>query len=159
MPRQRWQSSAAATAGWRRTCRTLARNVAPAAPDDLRLWHAAGQLRAVRAHDATVGLLAIAPGALEWIEGDEVKEEAVEAAHNGQGYAASAQAAWAAGVASDPERLLVGTIDRLNVASRKTAERAGRDRVLDEVFVSLPACSRRGVRPPKSPARPRAART
>jgi RimJ/RimL family protein N-acetyltransferase len=114
----------------------LARNVSPEAPEDLRRWHGAGLLSAIRAGDVTVGLLAIAPGRIGWIEGDEIQEEVVEAAHRGHGYAVLAQAAWARR-ASDPDRLLVGTIDRLNVASRKTAERAGRPRVLDDVFVSL----------------------
>ena len=114
----------------------LARNVSPAAAEDLRLWHAAGQLSAIRAGELTVGLLAIAPGRVGWIEGDEIQEEVVDARHRGHGYAVLAQAAWARR-ASDPDRLLVGTIDRLNVASRKSAERAGRRRVLDDVFVPL----------------------
>jgi hypothetical protein len=114
----------------------LARNVSPATEEDLRLWHEAGQLCAIRAGDVTVGLLAIAPGRVGWIEGDEINEEVIDAEHRGQGYAVLAQTAWAAR-ASDTERLLVGTIDRLNVASRKTAERAGRRRVLDDIFVSL----------------------
>lgn len=56
---------------------------------------------------------------------------------DGNGYAASAQTAWAVGVATDRARMLIGTIDRHNPASRNTAERAGRPRVLDDVFVSL----------------------
>ena len=115
----------------------LARNVLPATTDDLRLWHESGQLRAVRAHDTVVGLLAVAPGQIEWIDADEIKEEVISVDHSGKGYAAFAQAAWSAHVAHDPSRLLVGTIDRPNTASRKTAQRAGRRRVLDAVFVSL----------------------
>jgi hypothetical protein len=114
----------------------LARNVSPAAAEDLRLWHTAGRLWAIRAGSVTIGLLAVAPGRIGWIEGDEIQEEVVGAEHRGHGYAVLAQAAWARR-AGDPDRLLVGTIDRLNVASRKTAERAGRGRVLDDVFVSL----------------------
>ncbi|TDL74835.1 hypothetical protein E2L08_15940 [Palleronia sediminis] len=37
----------------------------------------------------------------------------------------------------DPERLLIGTIDGLNPASRRSAERAGRKAVLDYLFVPL----------------------
>ena len=114
----------------------LARNVSPEAPEDLRGWHDAGLLSAIRARDVTVGLLAVAPGRIGWIAGDEIQEEVVDAEHRGHGYAVLAQAAWARR-ASDSDRLLIGTIDRLNVASRKTAERAGRRRVLDDVFVSL----------------------
>jgi hypothetical protein len=117
----------------------LGRNLSPAAPDDLRQWHAAGQLRAIRAGDTTVGLLAITPGRIGWIDGDEITEEVIDTDHSGHGYAACAQAGWAWQVAEDPERLLIGTIDRLNIASRKTAERAGRRRVLDAVFVALAA--------------------
>ncbi|WP_281825675.1 hypothetical protein [Jannaschia rubra] len=55
----------------------------------------------------------------------------------GQGFGASAQRAWAARRDIDPDRLLVGTIDRLNVASARTAARAGRRRVLDHAFLPL----------------------
>lgn len=115
----------------------LARNLSPADPDDMRAWHDADQLRATLSGAATVGLLAIAPGSLAWIEGDVVNEEVVVAAHGGQGYAASAQAAWAATVAQDRNRVLVGTIDGLNPASRRSAERAGRPAVLEEIFLPL----------------------
>ncbi|MGI9505702.1 MAG: hypothetical protein ACR2RE_21910 [Geminicoccaceae bacterium] len=138
----------------------LARNISAADPDDLRAWHSAGQLRAIvavgssagtskprgtpaatiaaaKAMDATVGLLAIAPGRVAWIEGDEVDEEGVEVEHNGHGYAASAQTEWAARIAADRDRFMIGTIDGLNPASRRTAERAGRPAVLAEVFIAL----------------------
>ncbi len=115
----------------------LARNLSPADPDDMRAWHDADQLRAIIAGAATVGLLAIAPGNVAWIEGDVVNQEVVAAAHGGQGYAASAQASWAATVAQDRNRVLVGTIDRLNPASRRSAERAGRSAVLEEIFLPL----------------------
>lgn len=115
----------------------LARNVSRASDADLRTWHADGCLRAVRTADAVVGLLAILPGRVRWIVGAEVHEEVIAADHRGHGYATSAQAAWAAHVARDPSELLVGTIDVLNAASRKSAERAGRRRVLDTVFVAL----------------------
>jgi hypothetical protein len=114
----------------------LARNISPATTDDLRLWHESGQLRAVRAHDTVVGLLAIAPGRIGWIDGDEINEEVIAVEHRGKGYAALAQSAWAY-VARERNRLLIGTIDRLNTASQTTAQRAGRRRVLDAVFVSL----------------------
>jgi hypothetical protein len=121
---------------YKRMAADLARNVSPATAEDLRLWHAAGQLWAMRVDGVTVGLLAVAPGRIGWIEGDEIQEEVVDTEQRGHGYAVLAQVVWARR-ASDPDRLLVGTIDRLNVASRKTAERVGRRRVLDDVFVSL----------------------
>ncbi|WP_071286904.1 hypothetical protein [Mycolicibacterium llatzerense] len=112
-------------------------NVTPAEPEDVRAWHTDDQLRAIVADNDIVGLLAIVPGAVDWILGDEVNEEIVDAAFTGRGYAAAAQSAWAHTVAREPSVHLVGTIDHLNVASRKSAERAGRPRVLDDVFVSL----------------------
>lgn len=115
----------------------LARNVSTSVAADLGEWHDAGQLRAIRTQDAVVGLLAIAPGQIWWIDGDEINEEVIAVDHRGHGYAAHAQAAWAAHVALDQSRLLVGTIDRLNAASRKTAEAAGRGCVLDVVFIAL----------------------
>lgn len=115
----------------------LARNISPADPKDLRAWHDTDQLRAIVSETAIVGLLAIAPGRVAWIEADEVNEEVVATAHGGQGYAASAQAAWAATIAQDRNRVLVGTIDRLNPASRRSAERAGRPAVLEEIFLPL----------------------
>lgn len=115
----------------------LAENISPADPDDLRAWYEADQLRAIVAEAAPVGLLAIAPGSVAWIEGDAVNEEVVVAAHGGQRYASSAQTAWAATMAPNRNRVLVGTIDRLNPASRRSAERAGRPAVLKEIFLPL----------------------
>ncbi|KIT14409.1 hypothetical protein [Jannaschia aquimarina] len=121
----------------------LAKNISAADPDDLRAWHQAGQLHAIiaegpaNAESAPVGLLAIAPGRVAWIKGDEVNEEVVMSARGGRGYAASAQAAWAMTIGSNRDQVIVGTIDRLNQASRRSAERAGRPAILEEVFVSL----------------------
>jgi len=66
-----------------------------------------------------------------------VHEEVVEAAFSGRGYAAAAQSAWAHTRVRDPSMHLVGTVDHLNVASRISALRAGRARVLDDVRISL----------------------
>jgi hypothetical protein len=115
----------------------LARNVFPATADDLRVWHTSGGLFAVRTCEAVVGLLAVAPGRIGWIDGNVINEEVIAVEHRGHGYAALAQSAWAAHIAGDRSQLLIGTIDRLNTSSRKTAEAAGRRRVLDAVFVSL----------------------
>jgi len=116
----------------------LARNVFPSTAADLQTWHDSGQLRAVRTGDTVVGLLAVVPGRVRWIAGDEINEEVIEVEHRGHGYASLAQAAWAAHIARDHQHeLLVGTVDRLNTSSRRTAQIAGRRRVLDTVFVSL----------------------
>lgn len=115
----------------------LRRNIRPATADDLAELHAADRLRAARVADATVGLLAAAPGAITWIEGDEIMEEVVDAGCAGRGIATEMQAQWARLVCNDADRLLIGTIDRHNGASRRSAERAGRPRVLETVFVDL----------------------
>lgn len=115
----------------------LARSVLAQSSDELREWHRTGLLQAITVEGEAVGVLAIAPGTIRWIDGDEIKEEVIGVEHSGHGYAALAQAAWANGPERDPNRLLIGTIDRFNIASRTTAERAGRHRVLDLVFVEL----------------------
>lgn len=123
----------------------LARNIAAAGADDIRSWHRGGHLLAIRAiwsgTATTVGLLAVAPGSVAWIEGDEIQEEVVARPFNGHGFAAAAQRVWAARKDRAPDRLLIGTIDRLNAASRRSAIRAGRAAALDYVFVPLPARS------------------
>jgi hypothetical protein len=111
-------------------------NISQADPDDLHDWHERDQLRAITLQGSVIGALAIAPGAIDWIVGDEINEEVISVPYAGHGYAASAQCAWAQHVAADPGRLLVGTIDRHNHASRATAVRAGHSRVLDDVFVA-----------------------
>ena len=119
MVRRRYERLAADDPG-------MARNVSPADSDHLRRWHHTGQLRAITVNNESVGLLAVAPGCIRWIDGDEINEEVIAVEHSGRGYAALAQAAWGEYVAVNPNRLLIGTIDGLNVASRKTADRAGR---------------------------------
>jgi hypothetical protein len=120
----------------------LARNIAPATATDLDEWHRRDQLRAIHTYEGVVGLLAVVPDAINWMDGDVMNEEVIAVEHRGHGYAAAGQAAWAAEPGRNMQRLLIGTIDRLNSASRKTAEAAGRKRVLDWVFVSLPRLSR-----------------
>jgi hypothetical protein len=133
----------------------LARNVFPSTAADLQTWHDSGQLRAVLTGDTVVGLLAVVPGRIGWMAGDEINEEIIAVEHRGHGYASLAQAAWAARIARDQRQLLIGTIDRLNTSSRRTAQTAGRRRVLDAVFVSLRHFSsstrRRGSRPSTYP--------
>ncbi|WKG00823.1 hypothetical protein [Mycolicibacterium sp. HK-90] len=115
---------------------TLANNLSVAAPEDLRRWHFSDQLRAIRAHNTTIGALAVVPSAIGWISGEEIHEEVISEPHAGQGYAASAQTAWARCMAVDVDQLLIGTIDRHNHASRTTAQRTGRPRVLEDIFIT-----------------------
>jgi hypothetical protein len=115
----------------------LSYNLSPASPEDLRYWHAHKQMWAITRGEDTIGVFAVAPGALGWITGQEINEEAISTAHTGQRFATSTQCAWAHCWAVDTTDLLIGTIDRHNHASRATALRAGRPRVLDNVFISL----------------------
>jgi hypothetical protein len=118
---------------------TLANNLSIATPEDLRHWHLSDQLRAICLHDSVIGVLAVVPGEIDRIAGDEINEEVISAPHAGHRYAASAQTAWAQHVATDGGQLLIGGIDRHNHASRATAQRAGRLRVLDDVFIPVRA--------------------
>lgn len=116
----------------------LAANISAAEPEDVRCWHERGALWAIQVSAPTVGVLAVTPGEIDWIIGQEVQEEVIAAHWSGRGYAASAQAAWAALTAgSDPDTLLIGTIDRRNTASRLSAERAGRPALLGKMFMVL----------------------
>lgn len=115
----------------------LAQNIVAADAEDLRAWHAAGQLHAITVSDVTVGAFAVRPGRIYWIPGAEIHEEVVDTDHAGHHYASHAQRRWAADISADREEHLIGTIDGLNNASRRTAEEAGRPRVLDLVFVAL----------------------
>jgi hypothetical protein len=128
----------------------LGRNITAAGDADLLDLDAAGQLHAIHADEEVVGVLAVAPGLIGWIDGYEINEEVVAFQHRGHRYAAQAQAHWAAHLAPDRQRLLIGTIDRLNEASRRTAEAAGRARVLDMVFVALGGRRDRGFTRPRA---------
>jgi hypothetical protein len=63
----------------------LARNLSQAPADDIRLWHAAGQLHAIHVRGEVIGLLAVAAGRVGWIGGYEINEEVIHADHNGNG--------------------------------------------------------------------------
>ena len=116
----------------------LARDVTPADEPTLAECAAAGSLFALRAGGTTVGLIATLPGAIDWIEGEVVVEEVVSVAHAGRGHAAAAQRALAARYAREGRaRRLIGTIDGANVASRRSAERAGRPATSRYLLVPL----------------------
>ncbi len=116
----------------------LAANISAAEPEDVQCWHERGALWAIQVSAQTVGMLAVTPGEIDWIIGQEVQEEVIAYPWSGRGYAVSAQAAWAALVAgSEPDTLLIGTIDRRNTASRLSAQRAGRPALLGKAFMAL----------------------
>lgn len=131
----------------------LRHNITQATAEELREWHEAGQLTAIVVAQRKVGLLAVAPGSIEWIEGDVINEEIVEATANGRGYAAAAQTVWAAGERPCSTTHLIGTIDHLNIASRTTAQRAGRPIILEEVFIQLPPSHNTRTEEPRTQSR------
>ncbi|MFS4436656.1 hypothetical protein ACMA5I_00445 [Paracoccaceae bacterium GXU_MW_L88] len=115
----------------------LRKGVIPADDETLRALWDSGDLFAIHVEGKGItGLIAAAPGAIDWIAGDEVIEEIVRLDHAGFGYAAAAQSALAARHPTR-DRLLIGTIDGGNIASRKTALKAGRWQALDYVFTPL----------------------
>ena len=58
-------------------------------------------------------------------------------AFKGHRFTASAQKGWAARPDLDPDGLLLGTINGLNAASRRSTQRAARDAVLACMFVAM----------------------
>lgn len=113
-------------------------HVSPIPSDKLiEMWEAEQVHRIAANGQAVVGLIAAAPGQIGWIAGDEIIEEVVAICHSGHGYAAAAQYALSRYHTNRPDTYLIGTIDSLNVASRRSAERAGRKRILDYVFLPL----------------------
>ena len=125
-------------AALRRDEPALARNVSPADADALEECHRAGSLFRIVADGATVGLIATLADRIDWLEGEVVTEEIVSVERAGHGYAAAAQRALGTRHASDSDRRrLIGTIDGANVASARSAERAGRPAVSRYAFVPL----------------------
>ena len=114
----------------------LSNNLTAASAEDMRDWHARQQMWAITREPNIVGVLAVTPGSLGWISGQEINEEVIAVTHGGHRYATSAQCAWAHGGFVGSTDLLIGTIDRHNHPSRTTAVRAGRPRVLDDVFIT-----------------------
>lgn len=120
----------------------LSKNISAASIEELQGCHDLQNLYVARLHAEVnfAGMIAIGERAIGWIDGEQVIEEVVDATKSGRGYAAQMQMEMAALRKRDnPTCLLIGTIDRFNHASRKSAERAGRPEVLRRVFVPLDA--------------------
>ena len=137
--RQRYADVAATDAA-------LAANVGATAQDDLAALHHAGRLLAILNDGRVVGLIATEAGAVAWVAGDVVVEQVIGTAHAGRGLAAAAQQTLARAMSAHPlsaraDTLLLGTIDRHNIASRKAALRAGRPAILRYAFIPLTAGS------------------
>jgi len=118
----------------------LGRNIGAASIEDLSDCHKDGGLYVAYVHEqqSPIGVIAVRDSGIAWVQGDEVLEEVVVAQYSGNGYGAQMQMALAhARGQTMPDRLLVGTIDHLNHASRKSAERAGRPEIMRRVFLPL----------------------
>ncbi|MCZ4273902.1 hypothetical protein [Maritalea porphyrae] len=118
----------------------LRRNTNGADLDDLTSCHENGDLYVAHvAHQSEpIGMFCIRDSAIGWLQGDEVVEEVIVSSASGHGYAAHMQMSLATLRAKQtPERLMIGTIDRYNHASRKSAERAGRPEIMRRVFLPL----------------------
>jgi len=120
----------------------LSRNISAASNEELQGCYDQQNLYVARLHAEVdlIGMIAVGERAIGWIDGEQVIEEVVDVTRSGRGYAAQMQMEMAALRKQDhPKCLLIGTIDRFNYASRKSAERAGRPEVLRRVFVPLSA--------------------
>lgn len=132
-------------AAMERDAPALRRNVLPIERTYLYALHTQGLVHSIvpktESQGDPVGLLAVAPGGVDWIEGDEVMEEVIALSHSQHGYAASAQCELAAHERSRKDDLLIGMIDALNYPSQRTAERVGRQRVMNHTFLPLEGVS------------------
>ncbi len=116
----------------------LRAEILPADRDDLAACLEAGTLDLLVAEGRPVGVFATVPGRVACLSGDVVVEVAVAPWARGLGFGAEAQRLWAARArAARPDARLVGTIHRLNRASRRSAERAGRPAVMAYRFLPL----------------------
>jgi GNAT superfamily N-acetyltransferase len=111
-----------------------------ASESDLAQCQDEGTLHWIVADGARAGVIASQPGDVEMLPGHVIVEEAVLPAFRGRGLAAAAQRRLAgilAGQAADA--VITGTIFAGNMASRRTAERAGRPALLNYWFALLAA--------------------
>jgi hypothetical protein len=105
---------------------------------EIEHWQESGHLWAIRSGGKVVGALAISPSAGAGAPCYAVEEKFVVPEHRGNGYSAAAQAVWAKTMASsEPTAVLLGSIDPDNLASVRSAIRAGRRAVIDTVLVGL----------------------
>lgn len=118
----------------------LARNISPAGSDELTDCHENEGLyvASIAGMSKPIGAIAVREGSIAWLEGDEVVEEVIALCAMGNGYATQMQTVLAEQRRiRTPDRFLIGTIDRNNHASRKSAERAGRLEIMRRVFLPL----------------------
>ena len=102
--------------------------VVPATAEGLRDCAADGTLCRIEVGGEVAGVWATEPGKVEFLPGQIVVEEVLVERFRGRGLARSVQRLGARLLPA--EAVLLGTIDRINEASRKTATRAGRPEVM-----------------------------
>jgi RimJ/RimL family protein N-acetyltransferase len=95
----------------------------------------AGGLYKVEAANACVGVIAARPGVIRGISGWEVIEEILDENVRGRGVAAHVQRLFLDQLDLFTSRLVLGTVDYENEASRRTALRAGRQDVGGWIFL------------------------
>lgn len=113
----------------------LSTRVPPASDDELEECASSGQLAWMVDGGERVGLLGVCPSMSGGVAGSLIVEECVAPEFRGRGFAARAQRALAAKLASD--EVVFGTVDSANTASRRSAERAGR-RVISSTWFASP---------------------
>lgn len=116
----------------------LSREIWPAGPEELEECQQQGTLDFIVTDGKNAGLIATAPRNVEFIPGYEIVEELIMPGFNGRGLAAEAQRVLANRLRNeDPNVVIIGTIQRENHASKRSAERAGRPAVFEYVFLAL----------------------
>lgn len=127
-------------AAWAKVDSALAAKVRPSSGEELQGCHESGLLAFLVEGPERVGVIGVDTSDDAEFAGYLVEEEVIALAHRGRRLASAAQRLVIAALAPQaPDALLFGTIDAANVASIKTAERAGRERVAAYRFLYPPS--------------------
>ena len=114
--------------GYEHVSDTLKGRVFPASHDELEACQSNGILRQIWVGEQVAGVIAVEAAIEYGVRGWVVIEEVLLPAFRGRGFASVAQGHLAKILAeSAPEKILFGTIDTLNEASLRTAQRVGRE--------------------------------
>lgn len=113
----------------------LAAEVSAVSREELEDCRRTGTVDWITYNQTRVGVLATYPETIAFIHGHVIVEEVVFQPHNGKGLATAAQQALAKKL--PPNSSIIGTIQRLNHASRISAKRAGRMSLFEYVFIDL----------------------
>lgn len=115
----------------------LKKVLAPADEEDIREAIDSSELYIIQHNRIAVGLIAISAQRKGFVEGYWITEEIIIPESRGLGLAAKAQVALCRILENKPgPALLLGTITQQNTASVRTAQRAGRQPILEYAFLS-----------------------